>query len=416
MALIKEQEDKRKLQLAQLETDRLKAEAEIAKARLESERMAAQESERQRQIAEAQYKNSWGYWFSSWFGSDEKVKVVDEKQKLTANASVTPPAVPAAPAPPVPAAPVPAAPAPPVPAAPAPPAAAAPQAAPAPMTSSAQQNETLPSCVGTESTWHNCIGSYDASSAKDPNTIFIGEFRNGLRNGVGVTKYADGDMVVAMFKEDKRNGSSAYYKPDGRVAFVDEFQAGQKIRELSNREALPIPSFIKVQSMAPTSNMRANGPGPLNNRTPPEEFCDKGVFLVNGQPVQFDDIMLDGNRSTDYNKKGSIEAYAYLHSIIVADDPYGTSGAKMYQGDVCHIIGPKRRIEPNFRSFVEVTFNPQTSDISQDKYREIRRTLLKARQFGDFNALVKISGSFGLFSNTYELYFAATNIEIIGAK
>ena len=84
MALIKEQEDKRKLQLAQLETDRLKAEAEIAKARLESERMAAQESERQRQIAEAQYKNSWGYWFSSWFGSDEKVKNADAQQKTVA--------------------------------------------------------------------------------------------------------------------------------------------------------------------------------------------------------------------------------------------------------------------------------------------------------------------------------------------
>ena len=109
LAALKQEVETQKLELARIVAEKAKTELEIVKIRLEKEQLAAQESERQRQIAEAQYKNSWGYWFSNWFRSDEKLRNDDGKAKINSNAnsSANQPASAVAPAP-VPVAQVPA--------------------------------------------------------------------------------------------------------------------------------------------------------------------------------------------------------------------------------------------------------------------------------------------------------------------
>ena len=40
--------------------------------------------------------------------------------------------------------------------------------------------------------WHNCVGTYTHASGNR----YVGEFRNGLRNGKGTFTFLNGDMFV----------------------------------------------------------------------------------------------------------------------------------------------------------------------------------------------------------------------------
>jgi hypothetical protein len=154
----------------------------------------------------------------------------------------------------------------------------------------------------------------------------------------------------------------------------------------------------------------------MNSRVPPVAFCDQTVFTINGKALDFDDVLLDGNRAIEYNKQGAIEAYAYLDEIHVANDPFGTSYANMYKGTECYLFPGNRMITPLFESPIQVIFNPQRSSIPENQYREIRRTLIKAQQSGSAGALVKISGSFDLLRDNFKLFFNGTAAQIIDVK
>ena len=180
---------------------------------------------------------------------------------------------------------------------------------------------------------------------------------------------------------------------------------------------------ISSSAMLTVANAQQNSGGSqsfgsfkMNQRVPTVAFCDQTVFTVNGKELDFDDVLLDGNRATEYNKQGAIEAYVYLDLIRVSDDPFGTSYAKMYKGTECYIFPGSRMIKPNFNSPIQVVFNPQRSNIPEAQYREIRRNLIKAQQAGQAGALVKISGSFDLFREDFKLFFNGTAAQIIDLK
>jgi hypothetical protein len=282
---------------------------------------------------------------------------------------------------------------------------------------SAQQGNLLSACIGPRSTWNNCIGTLDYSSAQYPNTTMTGEFKNGVKNGIGVIQYGDGVIIVQMYRDDKIDGISTMYNQDRTVNSVFEYKDGKEIAQLSPQQALPLPQNINPAPYRSSRSTQSFGKFPMNQRVPPVAFCDQTVFMVNGQPLDFEDVLLDGNRAIEHNKRGVIEAYVYLDRIKVADDPYGTSYAFMYKGTECYLSPPNNRmINANWRSPIQVIFNPQRSSISDDQYREIRRTLLKAQQSGQAGALVKITGSFDLFRDDFKLFLNGTSAQIIDVK
>ena len=47
--------------------------------------------------------------------------------------------------------------------------------------------------------------------------VYVGEFRDGYLNGQGTLTFPDGDVYVGEFRDGQRNGQGAYTFADGRV-------------------------------------------------------------------------------------------------------------------------------------------------------------------------------------------------------
>ena len=75
---------------------------------------------------------------------------------------------------------------------------------------------SLPNCVGTwsSSSWNNCFGQYIWTGDGGK---YIGEWKDGKRNGQGTFTYPDGNKYVGEFKDDKKNGQGSYTFSDGRI-------------------------------------------------------------------------------------------------------------------------------------------------------------------------------------------------------
>jgi S1-C subfamily serine protease len=77
LAILKAEEENRKITLAQLDADRLKTEAELARIRLETERQTIEKLRLENKVREEQRRNSWGYWISSWLSGEEKPRQIE---------------------------------------------------------------------------------------------------------------------------------------------------------------------------------------------------------------------------------------------------------------------------------------------------------------------------------------------------
>jgi hypothetical protein len=75
----------------------------------------------------------------------------------------------------------------------------------------------LPSCSGSH--WHNCIGRSELSGGDR----FVGEFRNGKRNGQGTYTWGNGNRYVGEFVNDKIEGQGTFTFKDG-ARYVGPFR------------------------------------------------------------------------------------------------------------------------------------------------------------------------------------------------
>jgi S1-C subfamily serine protease len=75
----------------------------------------------------------------------------------------------------------------------------------------------LPHCPAeknqTSSLWSNCFGTYTFPSGNK----YVGEFKNGKRNGQGTFTFTTGNKYVGEFKNDKRNGQGTFTFASGTV-------------------------------------------------------------------------------------------------------------------------------------------------------------------------------------------------------
>ena len=61
----------------------------------------------------------------------------------------------------------------------------------------------LPACPSDQNQYYdNCFGTYDWADGNK----YVGEYRNGKRNGQGTYTYASGDKYVGEWRDAKRNG------------------------------------------------------------------------------------------------------------------------------------------------------------------------------------------------------------------
>ena len=78
----------------------------------------------------------------------------------------------------------------------------------------------LPPCQGSDaSKWNNCYGSWTAPSGYK----YVGEWKNGKRNGYFTATYTNGDTYVGEFKDDVFNGRGTYTSASGNK-YVGEYK------------------------------------------------------------------------------------------------------------------------------------------------------------------------------------------------
>ena len=86
----------------------------------------------------------------------------------------------------------------------------------------AQSN--LPPCNGDY--WNNCFGAYDFPSGDK----YVGQFKDGKRNGQGTYTFANGNKYIGQFKDDNFNGQGTATFANGNKyvgQFKDDKRNGQ---------------------------------------------------------------------------------------------------------------------------------------------------------------------------------------------
>ena len=105
------------------------------------------------------------------------------------------------------------------------------------MVGSAYAQSYLRACQGSDtSRWSNCVGTVTFASGdkyvgeyKDgkrngqgtatfpSGSKYVGEFKDGKYNGQGTYTFANGSKYVGEFKDDKRHGQGTYYASNGSI-------------------------------------------------------------------------------------------------------------------------------------------------------------------------------------------------------
>ena len=91
----------------------------------------------------------------------------------------------------------------------------------------------MPPCPGsptnsgsTAASWTNCFGIFTVSSGGHEGQKYVGEYKDGKRNGQGTYTYASGSKYVGEYKDGKANGQGTYTWADGDK-YVGEFKDGK---------------------------------------------------------------------------------------------------------------------------------------------------------------------------------------------
>ena len=83
---------------------------------------------------------------------------------------------------------------------------------------------SLPDCKGKDtSKWHDCVGAVAIDG-----TSYVGEFRNGQKNGKGTFTYADGATYFGIFKNGKEHGQGTFTCWNHGSQYIGEFRNGKK--------------------------------------------------------------------------------------------------------------------------------------------------------------------------------------------
>ena len=87
---------------------------------------------------------------------------------------------------------------------------------------SAMAQSNLPACLGTDVTrWTACFGT-----ERTAGYTYIGEFKDGKKNGTGTFTWPNGMMYVGEWRDDMSNGTGTFTWPDGG-RYVGEFRDGK---------------------------------------------------------------------------------------------------------------------------------------------------------------------------------------------
>ena len=98
---------------------------------------------------------------------------------------------------------------------------------------SAMAQSNLPTCEGDRAAWTDCFGSHTFASGSK----YVGEYKDGKRNGQFIVTYANGSKYVGEYRDDKRNGQFIVTYASGNKyvgEYKDDKKNGRGIKFLAN--------------------------------------------------------------------------------------------------------------------------------------------------------------------------------------
>lgn len=144
--------------------------------------------------------------------------------------------------------------------------------------------------------------------------------------------------------------------------------------------------------------------------TIPKNMCDAGVFVAGGDTYSFEDIIVESTEAIDLNEKGPVFAYGYVAGIDFGAELNDRINATISTVDVCYNDLGIVQTDTTLRVDVVLT----RDDFSADAWKSVRRTMLKLNENSlNANALVRLTGEFGIYSNTFGLYFRAKDAAVL---
>ncbi len=216
---------------------------------------------------------------------------------------------------------------------------------------SASVGFALPTCKGSYnfSTWTNCTGTFVASGYK-----YVGEYRDGLRNGQGTYTYASGHKYVGEFKDDKRNGEGTFTFASSRIYEGiwkdDEFQYAKKLSPTVPKVETPTQND-EIISASSGNGFAVSSDGYVITNYHVIDGCQKVLVHIKGKelPViivtddpQNDLALLKGNFRPKTVFPLSNNRPELLQDVYVAGFPFGykfSTSVKVIKGIISSLTG-----------------------------------------------------------------------------
>ena len=150
---------------------------------------------------------------------------------------------------------------------------------------------------------------------------YVGEWKEGERNGIGIFRFADGTEVYSKYDNGLAKGNGIWWSADRKTAFT--LLDGEKKVELLIEEAkdlakdkfhLPFPEIRVIASENVASRQKIDLPNAADgtgNVTKPSEI-ERHYFVDNGDKGAYEGKLIDGVRSG----KGSMVRLFVHHSEV----------------------------------------------------------------------------------------------------
>jgi len=111
----------------------------------------------------------------------------------------------------------------------------------------AQSN--LPTCEGDRAAWTDCFGSHTFASGNK----YIGEYKDGKRNGQFIVTYANGNKYVGEFKDGKRDGQGIKFLANGKVDQSGIWKDGVLVQS----KFIDVATFARIPNLSNSASNQA---------------------------------------------------------------------------------------------------------------------------------------------------------------
>ena len=190
---------------------------------------------------------------------------------------------------------------------------------------SAMAQSNLPTCEGDRAAWTDCFGSHTFASGSK----YVGEYKDGKRNGQFIVTFASGNKYVGEFKDDKYNGQGIKYLANGNVDQSGIWKDGVLVQS----KFIDVATFTRIPNLSNSASNQAQ-------RRKPEEQAKQDQAENEALATAFNSALAKAVRKqkeleaqlaaaqqqTQVKPAAPIGPRLSVHAIVIGNGAYQGSG------------------------------------------------------------------------------------------